>query len=188
VSIHGLRRALLTEQTDALGVPSRVILLPETVTNAVYEERLGTAIKTLASEGYTHAAFGDIFLEDLRVYREAQLAAYGMQAVFPLWKEDTSKLAYQFLKQRFKAIVVSTDAAKLGASFAGSLYDEDFLRELPAGVDPCGENGEFHTFCFDGPVFDQPVQFEKGEVVYREYPLGNGQFSGFWYCDLLPSQ
>ena len=184
--MHGVRKALLQQQADALGIPLHPVFLPENVSYAAYEEQLATAIQSLTAAGYTHAAFGDILLEDLREYREKQLAALGVEAIFPLWQKDTAALAHQFLQTGFKAIVVAADAAKLAAQSVGRLYDKAFLRDLPPGVDPCGENGEFHTFCFDGPVFDRPVLFQTGETVYREYPPANGVVSGFWYCDLLP--
>ncbi len=185
VSIHGLRESLLMAQTEAMGMPVEVVRLPEHVTNATYEGIIGEATAKLLEQGYTHAGFGDIFLEDLRAYRERQLNAVGLKAVFPLWNCTTLDLANRFFESGFKAVVLSVDAAKLDVSFVGRDYDESFLRDLPTGVDPCGENGEFHTFCYDGPIFRHPVPFERGEKVYREYPLSEQEVSGFWYCDLV---
>lgn len=185
VSIHGVRKELLMAQTEAIGLPVEIVWLPEHVSNATYEETMGEAIAKLLEQGYTHAGFGDIFLEDLRAYRERQLSTLGLKAVFPLWKGNTLDLANRFFSGGFQAVVVSVDAAKLDASFVGREYDESFIRDLPAGVDPCGEHGEFHTFCYDGPIFRQPVLFERGEKVYREYPVNEQQVSGYWYCDLV---
>ncbi len=185
VSIHGLRKELLVAQTKAIGLPVEVVLLPEHVSNSSYEDIIGEATTKLLKQGYTHAGFGDIFLEDLRAYREQQLRAVGLEAVFPLWKSNTLELAHRFFADGFQAVVVSVDAGKLDASFAGRDYDASFIRDLPAGVDPCGENGEFHTFCYDGPLFQHPVPFERGEKVYREYTVSEQVVSGFWYCDLV---
>jgi len=186
VSIHGLRQELLQAQAQAIGLPLQTISLPHEVTNEVYSRLMKEQVMALCRLGYTHAAFGDIFLEDLRAYREAQLAAEGIKAIFPLWGRNTHDMARQFIAAGFKAIVVSVDAAKLDAAMAGRNFDELFLSDLPAEADPCGEYGEFHTFCYDGPLFRYPVPFDKGETVYREYPLNDGQAAGFWYCDLLP--
>ena len=186
VSMHGLRKELLLAQVTAIGLPVEIAALPADTTNEAYEKCMREAIEKRIQEDYECAAFGDILLADLRVYREQQLAGSGVEAIFPLWGSDTVKLAHRFLQTGFKAVVVTINAAKLDRSFAGRNFDESFLADLPADVDPCGENGEFHTFCYAGPLFRQPIFFQKGEVVYREYPLGNGAFSGFWYCDLVP--
>jgi uncharacterized protein (TIGR00290 family) len=185
VSIHGLRKELLAAQTEAMGMPVEVVWLPEHVSNTTYEDLMAETTRKLLGQGYTHAGFGDIFLEDLRAYRERQLSAVRLEAVFPLWKSNTLELAHRFFAEGFQAVVVSVDAGKLDASFAGRNYDASFIKDLPAGVDPCGENGEFHTFCYNGPLFRHPVRFERGEKVYREYPVSEQQVSGFWYCDLF---
>ncbi len=185
VSMHGLRKEVLLAQAAATGLPLQIVELPVEVTNEVYENHLGKTVEKLSEQGFKCAAFGDILLADLRAYREQQLADKGLKAVFPLWDCDTKLLAQRFLETGFKAIVVTVDAAKLDRSFVGRTFDEAFLADLPAGIDPCGENGEFHTFCYDGPIFRHPVLFEAGEIVYREYSLGEGVVSGFWYCDLI---
>jgi uncharacterized protein (TIGR00290 family) len=193
VSMHGLRRSLMLEQLNALGIPYSTIELPEEPSMEVYETLMKDAVGRLQADGFTCAAFGDIFLEDLRKYREEQLGAMGIQTLFPLWKNDTSKLLTEFIRLGFKAIVVCVNADLLDESFAGRLIDASFLEDLPANVDACGENGEFHTFCFDGPIFKNPVAFTKGENIYREYKVPVNSESdtpekkiGFWFCDLLP--
>lgn len=185
VSMHGVRRELLELQIAAIGLPYSTIELPEQPTNEDYETIMQQTVSRLKQDGYTHAAFGDIFLEDLRTYREQQLAAQGISTVFPLWKRDTTRLIHEFVDAGFKAIVVCINAALLPQSFCGRVIDKQFIAELPANVDPCGENGEFHTFCFHAPFFTQPVSFTVGETVYREYD-NNGVKSGFWFTDLLP--
>jgi uncharacterized protein (TIGR00290 family) len=190
VSMHGLRRSLFIDQMQALGLPFSTIELPEEPDMTEYELLMKQAVLPLVQQGFSHAAFGDIFLEDLKVYREQQLAAYKLNAVFPLWKKNSEQLLTEFINLGFKAILVCIDGSKLDRSFAGRIIDKDFLKDLPAEVDPCGENGEFHTFCFDGPIFKQPVLFEKAGLIYREYkaPASAQQDDkmGFWFCDLLP--
>lgn len=185
VSMHGLRRELLQKQTEAIGIPAKIIQLPPQPTNAEYEALMKTTVGELLDEGYECTAFGDIFLEDLKAYREKQLEPYGIKTVFPLWKKGTKELLTEFIDLGFKAITVCVDGSKLDSSFVGRLIDHDFIADLPDTVDICGENGEFHTFCFDGPYFKQPVQFTKGEIIMREYDT-NGFKSQFWFCDLLP--
>jgi uncharacterized protein (TIGR00290 family) len=185
VSMHGLRRSLLIQQIEAIRIPVTTIDLPEEPSMEEYESGMGYAVEALNREKFTCTAFGDIFLEDLRTWRENQLAPYGIKTFFPLWKKDTRDLIKEFMQLGFKAITVCVDANKLNASFAGRIIDEDFLRDLPEGVNPCGENGEFHTFCFDGPIFSKPVPFERGEKIYREYKGPGNENSGFWFCDLI---
>jgi len=185
VSMHGLRIELLQQQIEAIGIPSKMVELPEQPTNAEYEALLKDKVQLLLDESYKCAAFGDIFLEDLKVYREKQLEPYGIQTLFPLSKKDTKELLNEFISLGFKAITVCVDGSKLDSTFAGRVIDNDFIADLPEGVDICGENGEFHTFCFDGPYFKQPVQFTKGEIIMREYDT-NGFKSKYWFCDLLP--
>ena len=197
VSMHGLRRELLQQQAAAVGLPYSTVELPEQPDMNVYETALNDQILPLKAAGFTHAAFGDIFLQDLRTYREQQLHPLGITAHFPLWKKDTTFLLKQLIELGFKAIIICINAALLPPAFCGRIIDENFLHDLPAGIDPCGENGEFHTFCYDGPVFEKPVPFTVGEKVYRTYkaPSANSndcftepqqQELGFWFCDLLP--
>ena len=190
VSMHGLRREFMLAQAGALGLPLMTIELPEQPDMALYESKMGEAVSSLKAAGYTHAVFGDIFLEDLRRYREQKLATLGLGAVFPLWQRDTSELMREFIALGFKAIVVCVNTDVLDASFAGRLIDESFLAELPPAVDPCGENGEFHTFCFAGPIFRHEIAFKLGEKVLREYPApagGGSRHAGFCFCDVIPA-
>jgi uncharacterized protein (TIGR00290 family) len=170
VSMHGLRASLLMRQAEAIGLPLRIMEVPEFPDMQQYEKQMQHHIEQFVQDGYSHAVFGDIFLEDLRRYREEKLADFKVQCVFPLWKKDTKQLMEYFISNGFKAIVVCTDDAKLDPSFCGRELDASFLKDLPKNVDPCGENGEFHTFCYDGPIFRSPVSFEIGETVCRTYP------------------
>lgn len=187
VSMHGLRLEILELQAQAIGLPLHTIALPGSPTMTEYDSLMGAAVKEMRQQGFTHSAFGDIFLEDLRQYREEQLAKLGIQAVFPLWKRNTVELLGEFIELGFKAVVVCANAQLLGKEAVGRRIDHSFLEDLPPGVDPCGENGEFHTFCYDGPIFNAPVEFETGEKVYREYPAPQqeqGEVTGFWFCEL----
>jgi uncharacterized protein (TIGR00290 family) len=175
--MHGVRRALLERQAESLGLAVHAVLIPPQCINATYEERMKEALAQYFARGVRRVAFGDIFLEDLRVYREKNLAQAGMQAMFPIWKRDTRELAREFVRLGFRAIAVCVDPCALDPSFAGRELDASFFADLPPGVDPCGENGEFHTFVFDGPVFKSPIAFRVGEKVLRD---------GFCFCDLLP--
>jgi uncharacterized protein (TIGR00290 family) len=178
VSMHGVRRVLLERQAESIGLPLHAVLIPPECVNAIYEQRMREALEEHFAGGVRRIAFGDIFLEDLRMYREQNLAQIGMQALFPIWKRDSRELARDFLRLGFQAITVCVDPGVLDPSFVGRALDESFFADLPPGVDPCGENGEFHTFVFDGPVFRTPVRFIPGEKVLRE---------GFYFCDLLPA-
>ena len=177
ISMHGVRRELLERQAESLGLPLHVVLIPPQCINATYEARMKEALGEHLAQGVQRVAFGDIFLEDLRVYREKNLAQLGMAALFPIWKRDTQELAHEFLRLGFRAIAVCVDPRVLDPSFAGRVLDESFFADLLPGVDPCGENGEFHTFVFDGPVFRTPIRFLTGDKVLRD---------GFYFCDLLP--
>ena len=194
VSMHGLRRSLLEKQTEALGLPLTTIELPEEPSMEIYNRKMKQAVEDLLAQGYKHTAFGDIFLEDLRQYRESHLEPLGISCTFPLWKKDTRALLEEFLELGFKAIIICINARLLDQSFAGRIIDEKFLDDLPENVDPCGENGEFHTFCFDGPIFNKPVSFKVGEKIYREYKSPDGDdiheegTMGFWFCDLLSEE
>ncbi|CDF78812.1 ATP-binding protein [Formosa agariphila KMM 3901] len=187
VSMHGLRVELLNKQVAAIGLPIQYIELPEHPDMDDYNAIMLSATNQLKAESYSHAAFGDIFLEDLKFYREMQLLEVGLTGVFPIWKQDTKKLIKRFLDLGFKAIVVCADANYFESDFVGTVLTQEVIDDLPEEVDFCGENGEFHTFCFDGPLFKTPIDFEVGEKTYREYPAPNKQSkpSGFWYCDLV---
>lgn len=191
VSMHGVRRALLDEQLRAINLPYSTLELPAEPTMEEYEAIIGAKMQELKSLGFTDTGFGDIFLEDLRNYREEKLSTVGIRAHFPLWQEDTTTLLHQFIDDGFRSIVVCCNDELLGKSWVGREITHDFIDDLPENVDPCGENGEFHTFCFDGPIFSHPIQFELGEIIKREYPRPNAtehtsNTVGFWFCDLLP--
>ncbi len=178
VSMHGVRRELLRRQAEAVGLPLVEVPIPPECPNEVYEERMAHALASPPLDVLDAVAFGDLFLEDVRAYREERLAAAGKRAVFPLWGADTTALAHAFVSDGFRARVVCLDPKRLDRTCAGRAYDSAFLADLPAGVDPCGENGEFHTFVHSGPLFDRPVACTAGEVVERD---------GFVFSDLLPA-
>ena len=194
ISMHGVRRELLIKQSESLNIPLRTIELPEQPDMMEYEKEMSNAVTKLNDDGYTHALFGDIFLEDLKKYREDQLAKLNMKPVFPLWKRDTKDLMNEFLQLGFKAIIVCVNTQHLDKSFCGRLIDESFVRDYPATADICGENGEYHSFVFDGPCFSKPIDFMIGEKLYREYKTptsANDCFTkssahtGFYFCDLF---
>ena len=175
ISMHGVRRVLLERQVRSIGLPLDMLYIPKNGTNEEYESRLIELLQKYKRQDIRFVGFGDLFLEDIRAYREKNLCKIGMQAVFPLWKKDTTQLASDFLELGFKAIVVCVDPKALDPSFTGRVIDAGFLKDLPPSVDPCGENGEFHSFVYDGPLFKDRLRFSKGEVTQR------GSFS---YCDL----
>ena len=177
ISMHGVRRTLLEDQAASLGMTIREILISKGADNAEYESRMGEALDQARGAGVEAVVFGDLFLADIRAYRDRLLARHELAGIYPLWGRDTAALIREFLGLGFKAIVVCVDPAKLDPSFAGRIIDEAFLADLPATVDPCGENGEFHTFVFDGPNFSTPVRYSIGEIVCRE---------SFRFCDLVP--
>jgi uncharacterized protein (TIGR00290 family) len=179
ISIHGVRRELLHAQARATGIEVVEVRIPLPCPNEVYEQRMTEALARPPLDAVAEVAFGDLFLEDIRAYREERLAPTGRRALFPVWGRDTEALAQTFIGHGFQAIVATVDPRSLDASFAGRAYDAEFLADLPDGVDPCGENGEFHTFVHAGPVFDAPLAVETGEVVERD---------GFVYADILPAQ
>lgn len=187
VSMHGTQELLLERQARSIGIPLKKLIVPEMPSMDDYNRIMEQTMTQLRSEGIAYSIFGDIFLEDLRAYRESQLKLVGIQAVFPLWKLSTAELARTIVDSGFKAVVVCVDGNCLDASFAGRVLDHRFLSDLPPGVDPCGENGEFHTFVYDGPVFSEPICYTKGEVVYRTYD-NSGTKHGFYYCDLIPAE
>ncbi len=179
ISIHGVRSVLLERQAASLNLPLRVVYIPKDCTNAEYESRMVEALMPLAWEGVRTVVAGDIFLADVREYRERLLAGVGMRGVFPLWAKDTARLARSFMGSGFRAVTSCVDSHVLDFAFVGRVFDEEFLADLPPGADPCGENGEFHSFVFDGPLFKEKVNCALGEVVLRD--------ARFYYCDLLPA-
>ncbi|AWW33021.1 diphthine--ammonia ligase [Echinicola strongylocentroti] len=169
ISMHGVRRELLQAQAKAIGLPVDELLLPEMPSMDTYNQLMHKKMEAIKGAGITHSIFGDIFLEDLKKYREDKLAEVGLKALFPLWKRNTTELIHEFLGLGFKTVVVCVKADLVPEEFAGRVIDEEFLKDLPSTVDPCGENGEFHTFVYDGPIFSSPVPFALGEKVMRSY-------------------
>jgi uncharacterized protein (TIGR00290 family) len=180
ISMHGVRRQLLEKQARSLGYPLEVVLIPKRCTNEEYEAAMQEVLERWSGQGVTGVVFGDVFLEDIRAYRERNLDRVGMKGIFPLWGSDSSELAQRFIGLGFKAVVTCVDSEALSGEYVGRDYDQQFLEELPEAVDPCGENGEFHTFVYDGPIFRERVDVARGEVVLRE--------NRFYYCDLVAQE
>ncbi|MCX8201753.1 MAG: diphthine--ammonia ligase, partial [Candidatus Caldarchaeum sp.] len=178
VSMHGVREKLAEMQAEAAGLPLMKAYIPPNCSNEVYERVMHDVCTRLVKMDVEAVAFGDIFLEDVRRYREVNMSRAGMKCVFPLWGADTSELATEFIEKGFKAKVVVVDLQKLPESFVGAEFDKTFLKNLPSTCDPCGENGEFHTFVYDGPCFSRPVRFRLGEKVVKD--------GRFCFVDLLP--
>ena len=177
ISMHGVRRSLLERQADSLGLPLHQVLISKGAGNAEYEAKMAEAFSHFRERGIETIAFGDLFLEDIKTYRDRFLGGHGMAGLYPIWKRNTSALIREFLGKGFKTIIVCVDPKQLDPAFAGRVIDEKFLAELPSHVDPCGENGEFHSFVFEGPIFRSPVKFSLGEIICRD---------SFWFCDLVP--
>ncbi len=177
ISMHGVRRVLLERQAMSLGLPLHQVLISKGATNEEYEAKMAEAFRDYRENGIDFVIFGDLFLEDIRAYRDQFLAKHKMQGLYPVWQRNTADFIKEFIELGFKAVLTCVDSKALDQSFAGKTIDKDFLTSLPATVDPCGENGEFHTFVYDGPSFAQPVKFSVGETVSRD---------GFWFCDLVP--
>lgn len=203
IAQHGVRVELLEQQANNIGIPLHKLVMPDMPTMATYNDIMEKNLKLFKRQGIGLSIFGDIFLEDLRRYREDRLAEVGFRGVFPLWHIPTKQLAREFIDLGFKAVVVCVDEKRLDKHFAGREFNEQFLKDLPEDVDPCGEYGEFHSFVYDGPIFKKPIDIEKGEIVYRKYEppkkdedgtqsytCGSNNSApittGFWYCDLLP--
>ncbi len=179
VSMHGIRRSLLERQASAIGLPLEEVVISSHGSNADYEAAMAEVLARHKEAGVTAVAFGDLFLEDVRRYRERNLARVGLGALFPLWQRDTRELAHSFVRLGFRAITTCVDTSALDARFCGQPLDERFFAGLPEGVDPCGENGEYHSFVSGGPIFRSPVPYAVGETVLRE--------GRFFYCDLEPA-
>jgi uncharacterized protein (TIGR00290 family) len=177
ISMHGVRRELLQKQVESLGYALEEITIPQKCTNEIYEQRMQEVLEKYRGKGIGTAAFGDLFLEDIRRYREERMGRIGMKCLFPLWGRNTTELARQFIDLGFRAVVVCVDTEVLDSRFAGREYDRDLISDLPAGIDPCAENGEFHTFVYDGPIFSKPMEVRRGEKILRD--------NRFFYCDLL---
>lgn len=177
VAMHAVRESLLEAQAQALGLPLLKVPIPSPCPNAVYEQAMAEALERALQEGVTHMVFGDLFLADIRKYREEKLAPLGITPLFPLWLLDTAALAHEMVQAGLAAYVTCVDPRKLERGFAGRSFDTQFLSHLPAGVDPCGENGEFHTFACAGPMFGRPISVQVGEVIERD---------GFVFADVIP--
>ncbi|PYS76821.1 MAG: diphthine--ammonia ligase [Acidobacteria bacterium] len=177
ISMHGVRRILLERQAASLGLPLHEVFITKDATNQEYETKMEEAFSMYREQGIDRIVFGDLFLEEIRAYRDQFLARHDMHGIYPVWLRDTTEFIREFIKLGFKAVITCVNGEVLDSSFAGMMIDENFLSALPPHVDPCGENGEFHTFVFDGPVFKEAVKCSVGEKVARE---------SFWFCDLLP--
>ncbi len=179
VSIHGIRRVLLEQQANSLGIPLEKMFISKNASNEEYQNELLKSLKMHQIKGVSEVIYGDIFLEDVRNYRERLLAQVKMTGVYPLWGQDTKEIARRFLSLGFKAVITNVDSRVLSKEFSGREFDARFLSDLPDGVDPCGENGEFHSFVYAGPIFHRKITFIRGDVVLRE--------NRFYYCDLIPT-
>lgn len=178
ISMHGVRRVLLEQQAQSLGLPLEMLYITRNSSNEEYEAKLKDKLLQYKSQGVSSAVFGDIFLEDLRKYRENNLAQIGMKGIFPIWKRNTTELAHTFIDLDFKAVITCVDSNVLEGKFVGRYFDKEFLSELPPQVDPCGENGEFHSFVYDGPIFRERIRFRRGKIVLRD--------NRFYFRDLIP--
>ena len=178
ISMHGVRSVLLEQQAESLGLPVEKIYIEKNESNEEYEAKMKDKLMQYQSRGVLSIVFGDIFLEDVRKYREEKLSKLGIKGIFPIWKRDTTELAHTFIDLGFKAVITCIDLKVLDKTFVGKVFDEQFLSELPSNVDPCGENGEFHSYVYDGPIFRKRILYKKGKVVLRE--------NRFYYCDLMP--
>lgn len=178
ISMHGVRTTLLERQAESLGLPLQQVFISKNATNEEYEGCMAEALLEFRCRGIETVAFGDLFLEDIRAYRDRFLAGLGMTGLYPIWQRHTGTAIRDFIAAGFKAVITCVDPRQLDPAFAGRIIDEKLLSELSESCDPCGENGEFHTFVFDGPIFGKPVQFVHGEIVCRE---------SFWFCDLIPA-
>lgn len=187
ISMHGVRLSLLQKQAESIGIPLSLLSLPGEISMDEYDQLMADKMQGFLDAGISTSIFGDIFLEDLKQYREQKLAQVGLKGDFPLWQRNTKELVNEFISLGFKTMVVSVDGSKLDQSFVGRIIDESFLNDLPENVDPCGENGEFHSFVFEGPIFKKPIQFERGEVVGKEYKLSKetGETVTYWFQDLI---
>jgi len=176
ISMHGVRRALLERQATSLGLPLHQVLISKGANNEEYETAMAQAFNEYHQNGIDSVVFGDLFLEEIRAYRDQFLARHGMKGLYPVWQRNTTGFIKQFIELGFKAVLSCVDSKTLDKSFAGKTIDVDFISSLPANVDPCGENGEFHTFVYDGPNFAEPLNFSVGETIWR---------NGFWFRDLF---
>lgn len=203
VSMHGVRLELLDQQAESIGLPLEKIFVSQRSSNEEYQQKMSACLLSHKARGVTACAFGDIFLEDLRRWREENLVRVGMRGIFPIWKVDSHKLIREFFALKFGTVICCVNDAYLDENAVGRNIDPDFVASLPSNVDACGENGEFHSFAFAGPIFHRPIKFQCGEKIYRPvevtHPSGSASSSyvcptsdakptkGFWFCDLLPA-
>lgn len=188
ISMHGVRRSMLEQQASSIGIPLATLELSEQPSMEEYETKMQGAVNHFKSQGIDHTIFGDIFLEDLKAYREEKLAPLAITPHFPLWKIPSADIMNTFFGLGFKAIVVCVNGNHLDSSFCGRELDTDFIRDLPQGVDVCGEHGEYHSFVYDGPIFHTPISFTKGELTHRHYKTpasSNDEDKGFYFCDVF---
>ncbi len=176
--MHGVRRVLLERQAESLDIPLETVLISKNTSNEQYDRQMREVLERYLAAGISSVAFGDVFLEDVRKYREENLAKVTMKGIFPIWKRDTIELAREFIALGFEAVITCVDSQALDGAFVGRTFDQQFLSDLPSGVDPCGENGEFHSFVYAGPIFRKSIPLKKGEIVLRD--------DRFYYCDLIP--
>src|SRR5690554_267468 len=192
VGLHGVHETLIEHQARAIGLPLEKIYFPQSGDNKAYEKAMGAHLQQLSEKEIRHIAFGDILLEDLKAYREKMLKIKGFEGIFPLWKKNTKQLAKSFIEENFKTKICAADADKIGKQWVGEDYTLAFIKGLPKAVDPCGENGEFHTFCYDGPIFKNRLNITVHELVARSYDLekeeGDKQKKSFWFADLILAQ
>ena len=179
ISMHGVRRSLLEQQADSLGVPLHQIMIPKDCPNQIYEARMREALEHFKARGITKVAFGDLFLQEVKQYRDERLALAGMTGLYPIWMRDTAELVRTFIALGFRAILSCVDTQAIDASFAGREIDQALLHDLPESADPCGENGEYHSFVYAGPIFKRPIACRPGQRVMRT--------ARFNYCDILPA-
>jgi len=179
ISMHGVQSILLKGQGESLGLPFEKVYITKMASSEEYDAKMRAKLTHNKSRGVQSVAFRDVFLEDVRKYREKNLAKIGMRAIFPLWKRDTIELARTFVDLGFKSVITCVDSTVLDRRFVGRDFNEQFLRDLPPNVDPCGENGEFHSFVYDGPIFGRKISHRKGEIILRD--------NRFYYCDLIPT-
>ncbi|MDD5541908.1 MAG: adenine nucleotide alpha hydrolase [Acidobacteriia bacterium] len=180
ISMHGVRRTLLEQQAASLGIPLEIVWITPQADNREYESKMQALLEKYSQRGIQSVAFGDIFLEDLRQYRETNLAKIGMRGIFPIWKRNTHDLAESFFAAGFHTVISCVDSKALDGTFVGREFDAAFLSDLPEGVDPCGENGEFHSFVYAGPNLQKRIAWRKGEITLRD--------ERFYYCDLIPEE
>jgi len=178
ISMHGVRSILLEQQAESLRLPLEKMLITSKSSNEEYESKMEEKLIQYQRQGVSSMVFGDIFLEDVRKYRQEQLVKLEMSGAFPLWKRNTTEIAHAFINLGFKSVITCIDSHVLSKRFVGRVFNEHFLSELPASVDPCGENGEFHSFVYDGPIFRERISYKKGDIVLRD--------NRFYYCDLIP--